>query len=512
MRPFLLVLAAFLLIPQIVHAQIFVSEYNLTYTLGESGYDVEEVMKIKNGGNVFTFPSQIEIFRGDAKEMQAYSSLRDSSFSVNYDEQTRFVLSLRKVVVFRDMILALKYKRTQGLSSRDTIKQFAFRDLGIYPLSRVDECFANFNQCRYSANIRILTPRGYQFGNVTPSTESIKEGDREALVYKITILENISLALNGFPISLEYADYKTFATSELTAAKSMLSQSYFTINDANMTLINAGAYDVDLRRPSSLLEEAYALYKQAERALVLGEKMQATGVGKYYEAYVNGVAANDLLRQANGKAAESKNLANYEVQNALEKRITTLGANLSQEYLLRENITKALTENLSQRLMEMEASKRVEAAKPPPTAGRNYYAIAFFALLGGLMLYGVASIVLFVRREAAKSRGTVTDFRVIGDLKRKSFKGFEQKVDTVKQEVGFAAEIRKLRKDREKYTLGIENLRKKKVEGGLSENRFHFEKEKFEEEIADIDAKIEALEAQLKETKEKRPDEAGKAD
>ncbi|MFQ5815448.1 MAG: hypothetical protein ACE5G7_03010 [Candidatus Hydrothermarchaeaceae archaeon] len=511
MRLLFSMILTLILLPIVVHAQLFVSEYNVTYTLGEGEYEVEEVLLIKNGENPFIFPSQIEIFRGDAEDMEAYSSLYGSSFIVDYEYPTRFVLSLRKAGIVKEILLVLKYKRKEGLFKRDEIGLFAISDMGTYPWGRWEDCVANPNECKYMANIRIVAPRGYQFGNITPPTELVRDEGLETLVYSLTLLENITIILNGFSMGLEYADYTTLAVRELTSAKTMLSQSYFTINDANLTLINAKSYDVDVERASYLLAEAVSLYEEADSALALGEQLQNAPGREYYRAYLNGVAANDLARRASGKAAGVKNMANFEIQNILEKRIKALASNLSQEHLLRENLSKALTENLSQRLRETETIERVEVLVQPPPPGRNYYAIAFFILLGGVVLYVVGAREKAMREET-RARGTVSDFRVIADLKRKSFKGFERKVDIVKREVGLATEIRGMRKDREKCVLGIENLRKKKIAGEIKKRTFESEKAKFEKQIADIDAKLEEREAQLWAMKEKGADEASKAD
>jgi hypothetical protein len=166
---------------------------------------------------------------------------------------------------------------------------------------------------------------------------------------------------------------------------------------------------------------------------------------------------------------------------------------------------------LSERLREVESVERVEVKVPPPPTERNYYAIAFFALLGGIVLYGAANLLLLIRREG-RARGTVSDFRVIGDLKRRSFKGFEKKVDIVKQEGALAAEIRRLQKDRQKYILGIENLKKKKIAKEIKKKTFDSEKAKFEKQIDSIDLRLEELESRIKKIKETARNEAGKAD
>ncbi len=506
-------LVVLFLLPQVVNGQLYVTEYNLTYSLGEDEYEVEEIFRIKNGGNPFIFPSQVEIFRGDAKEMEAYSSLYGSTFFVEYEYPTRFALSLKKTGIVKEILLVLKYKRKEGLFRKNKIRHFMFPDIGRYPWGKWEDCVANYNICQYNANIKIIAPKENQFGNITPTTKGKVEDGREVLMFGLTVLENITVLSAGFPVDLEFADYNTLATSELNSAKSLVSQSYFTLRDANITVINAKNYEADVANAAASLEEAVILYEMANSVLMQGEQLLEAPETEYYRAYLSGIDAIELARQASGKAAEAKNLANLDIQNSLEKRITALASNLSQEQLLRENLGKTLVENLSQKLGEVEKVEQVEVIVPfTPPPGRNYYEIGFFVLLGGLVLYGVANLVLFVKGEESRARGKVSDYRVIGDLKRKSFEGFERKVDTVKHEVDLATEIRRMRKGREKYLLGIENLRKKKLAGEIKKKTFTSEKNNFEKQISEIDTKLEELEAQLKEMKEKGSDEAGKAD
>jgi hypothetical protein len=511
MRPLFSILLVLIFLPAHAEAQLFVSEYNITYRLGEQEYEVEEVLRIKNGGDPFSFPSQIDIFRGDAEEMEAYSSLYGTKFFVEYEYPTRFVLSLRKAGIVKEFVLLLKYKRREGLIRGENTVLFTFPDLGTYPWGKWEDCVANFNECNYHANIRIVAPRGYQFGNITPDAALVRADGQEILIYRLTLLENFTLVPRGFPVRVEYADYETLAISELTSAKFLLSQSYITIADANTTLVNARNYDVDLESASTLLTEAILLYKDADSALTEGERLQNAPERDYYRAYLQGVIANDLATKALRKAAEAKNLANLGIQTVLESRIIELASNLSREHRLRENLSKSLVENLSERLREVESVERVEVKVPPPPTERNYYAIAFFALLGGIVLYGAANLLLLIRREG-RARGTVSDFRVIGDLKRRSFKGFEKKVDIVKQEGALAAEIRRLQKDRQKYILGIENLKKKKIAKEIKKKTFDSEKAKFEKQIDSIDLRLEELESRIKKIKETARNEAGKAD
>ncbi|MEE8167689.1 MAG: hypothetical protein V3T58_02310 [Candidatus Hydrothermarchaeales archaeon] len=515
MKKFLIIFLISLALLPGVEAQLYVSRYNVTYQLGEENYQVVEILKLKNGGSPFVFPEALEFVRGDASDAEAYSSLTGTSFSADYVYPSKVTVDLKKVVILKRMEVGLKYLRKEGLSSEDKINVFMFSDIGKYPWGTIKDCIDHYNECQYEANITIITPDGYYFGNITSPATIQRRGKSESIVYRLSLLRNLTIVPFGFPVRVEYADYRELTLGKIASASALLSQVSFGLKEANSSLENAGIYEANVSRASDTYVEASQLYEQALEELKASERFVGAPERDYYNSYLHGSAANELAEEAYVKANAVRNLVSFEIQRALEMRVAALGANLSEQYILRENLTKSLSENLT-RLLEMKKEQaeptqiiRVEV----PEEGINYYAIAFFLLLGSIVIYGVANMVLYVRRTERKHRGKVKDFRVIGDLKRKTFKGFEQKVDTVKQEVELAADIRKLKKEREKYVLGIDNVKKKMRMGDITKQSSDSQRKKFEEQVKETDAKIDEIEKQLKGKKKRRTaNEKGKAD
>ncbi len=110
----------------------------------------------------------------------------------------------------------------------------------------------------------------------------------------------------------------------------------------------------------------------------------------------------------------------------------------------------------------------------------------------------VAIIIILNRGGRNKDRqAAVKDFRAISDLKRKSYKDFEEKLEDVKKETDTAGELRSLSAEKKKYELGVENLNKKKLSGEIDERIYKSERSRYEAEIRKLEKKIEILEEEL---------------
>jgi hypothetical protein len=110
----------------------------------------------------------------------------------------------------------------------------------------------------------------------------------------------------------------------------------------------------------------------------------------------------------------------------------------------------------------------------------------------------VAIIIISNRSGRNKDRqAAVKDFRSISDLKRKSYKDFEEKLEDVKKETDTAGEIRRLSAEKKKYELGVENLNKKKFSGEITERIYKSERGRYESEIKKLEKKIKNLEEEL---------------
>ncbi len=491
------------LIPS-VNAEFYVSEYNVTYELGDSDYFVTETMRVKSL-NPLSHEDFLVLTRGDAKDVEAAASIKEISFSADYSFPTTIRIDLRKVPILKEATLALRYRRAAGLSAKEAVRIFSFSDLGRYPLDSIDECIRQYNECQYKALITIVAPQGKQFGRPSPFTavEGRTTGGPEKLVYRITLLQNITLAPSGLSFTVEYADYKSMAAQELTSSKALLDQISLVLAEANASIRNAEAYAIDLGQAKALYNESSRLYRDALLKQSVAQSSLNPPMLEYFLAHRLSTEAAALAKESYTKANDARNLANFLIQRSLEQEIAKLGKSLEQQHEARENLSRVLAENFTRALEEMER-KRAEPAEPavPEAAvkepGTNYYAIAFFLLLGGIVLYGAASAMYYTRRTRLKQRGSVSDFRVIEDLKKKTFSGFEQKVDTVKHEAELAVRIRELRSTGEKFSFGIENLKKKKLAEEIGQAAYDFEKQKFEDQLAKINTQIEDLEAQLR--------------
>ncbi|MFV2041583.1 MAG: hypothetical protein ACC644_06300, partial [Candidatus Hydrothermarchaeales archaeon] len=121
--------------------------------------------------------------------------------------------------------------------------------------------------------------------------------------------------------------------------------------------------------------------------------------------------------------------------------------------------------------------------------------IGLMALI--LLIIGATVAVSARRRRPKPKHAAVNDFRSISDLKKKSYKDFEEKVVDVKKETNIAGEIRKLSADKKKFELGVENLNKKQFSGEINESTYKTERSRYESEIRKLEKKIKSLEAQL---------------
>jgi hypothetical protein len=198
-----------------------------------------------------------------------------------------------------------------------------------------------------------------------------------------------------------------------------------------------------------------------------------------YLAYRRAKRAVEELELAGIRAREAQSSAGYAIQQTLERKL------------------HAFEENLS-RLRMPEKQEQIVVVEQRES---SLYKYAFFALAALFALFIVSEVRRILAPRSYRRRSSVKDFRVIGDLKHRTFNGFEKKVARVKRGVDIAQEIRGLRRRREKLKLGVENARKKYASGEISREMYLAEKEKFEGEIEEIDARIAELERELSRVK-----------
>lgn len=473
-----LILAAF----PVAYAEdgLFVSLHNVTYTLGESDFVVEEVIVFENmgapSGNLFK--DNVYLRRGNAWNVEVDVVDEDQEYSVEYSPSTIINVNL----LFwrgekREIIL--KYKRSDMLFREDMVHVISGLALGKYPWT-TDR-----------ASVKFIAPEGFQFGNVTPHVTKTLQGRRETLTYDIAPvnIENLTAITEGLPIRIEYAKYDEMALSGMKAAREFIGEAESDLGNANKSIENARSHGSNMSIVLTLFAAAKDTLDDSKKALELAEIKSNPYSAEHspYEAYYYTKKSKDLAREASREAEEAKDLANYEIQRALEERISRISSKLSEQ---------------SERA---EAALVPDLGKPPEE------------MAGPLVSYGVAVMLILVtlvmvifgaytyrhtgRGESAIKKSTVKDFKAIDELKHKTFVGFDKKVDTVKHGTELAAEIRNLMKGKEKLELGIENLRKKKVRGEIPDHIFELEKEKLHRQIDEIVANIDRLQIKLKELK-----------
>ncbi len=455
---------------------LFVLEHNITYTLNENDFDVEETIVFGNAGNPFTFDDKIVFQRGNARDVEVTGARRHDIDYTTYPTKITIHLMIMKGQRFT---IKMRYKESDMLDEQNSIKLFEGAALRKYPW------LVN------NINIKFIAPEGYQFGYISPQPTS-RETDfnRMVLIYKESIFNNLTAIQDGFPVKIEYARFRDLAFSDIKMSRDRILEAEYDIEDANSTIENAENYDTNLTNARELYSDAVTLISNARTQLKLAE-LQNDPVyeGGYdpYRAYLSAGVAKSLAKESSRKATGAKNLANFEIQRALERKISDLSLNVTKKsQLLEEDVNKRLE----------EITKKPDVEKRPHYPGYLKYSIPL------LIVLVIAGVLLRSRKqEHWIKKGRVSDFKVIGDLKRKTFNGFEKKVDTVKKGEEIADRIVMLRKDKEKLKLGIKNSRMKLESGEITEKQFIEEETRLNKKIAETDKEIYSLEKELKDLK-----------
>jgi hypothetical protein len=462
----------FMLIPLVsAQGEIVIQEHNLSYFLREGDFLVEEVILLENiggpGGNLFR--DSIYFTRGNARDVKVDVIGETPRYNL-YEQGGNTIISINLTLWKGEKRqIIIRYSRSDMLYKGEAINVLSGLALGKYPWipGRV--------------NLKFTTPRGYQFGNFTPAAEKIVGENQETITYQLVPISTRDLAAirNGFPVKIEYADYRELAKTQIKRAEDFIPEAEFLLRDANRSLESAEIYNVSLTEALEKYSQAQAKYQEAQLELQLAKIKNNPSYPEYYpyEAYLHALKAVGYAKDAYRSATEVKNLADSGIRRALEKEISDL---------------------------EMEFERRFRSIEERPAAPivvkeeeaeRNYIGIALGIAVLAALLFGAVKM---AGREVERRR-TVQEFRVIGDLKRKTFTGFEKKVDTVKKGVEIAKKIRDLKREKEKLDLEMEELRRKKVAGEISEREFRVQKEELEGKIGKVGSEIYDLEKQLKE-------------
>ncbi len=419
---------------------VYVSEHNLTYYLGEDDFTVMETMVFENQGDPFTYEGSIYFLRGDAENVK----VEGFPYSVTQGKiNLEFMISKGQ-----KKRVSITYRRADLLSEEGGVTTFQGLSLGKYPWPV------------YRARVAFIAPPGQQFGSISPVTGRIQRGENETLYYEVSVFENASAVLDGFPVRVEYADYKSLAKGEMRALDSLLAEAEFEIERANSTLGGASSYGVNISKAM----ESYALSISALRDGM--EKLSFSRAnyeaGEYYRAYNFGKLSGDSMRIAIKEAGAARELVNLEIQRLLEEK--TRGA--------------------------VKQSLPAEA-KPMEKGFNPVYLLSGLALAALLL----GAVFLIFRGRARKTRAQ--DFASIRDLKRREFKGFEKKVKGVKKGAEKSKEIRRLVQERRTLEAELEVLHKKKVRWRINKKAFEGERKKLLKKLDKIDSRRSRLELEL---------------
>lgn len=469
-----LILAA---LPQ-VHGQegLFVSRHNITYTLGTSDFKAEEVIVFEYMGSASgnLFNDNIYFTRGDAREVEVEAAPENLKHSVDYLDLTVININL---IFWRGekRVVTLRYNRSDMLFAEDTVNYIDGLALGKYTwiADRV--------------TVKFKAPAGFQFGNVAPPATKTIEDSKEVLTYDLTPidLEKLTTIREGVPVRLEYAKFDELATVEIQMVREFIEDAESDLKGANKSIENAGEQVQDITQILTLFEIASTRLNEARNALELAEVKSNQYSAEYspHEAYYYAKGSRNLSREASRKAIEAKDLANYEIQRSLEARISGIGSKLQEQ---------------SDAALVLETSRPQETGTPWWLAGRW---VAIISILGVVVLFYIYRRKAGYRRASASKKSKVRDFRAIGDLKHKTFEGFDKKLDTVKHGTELASEIRDLRKEKEELEREREKLHRKMEREEISEQEFEAEREKIDTEINEMSSNIARLKSRLDELK-----------
>jgi len=319
-------------------------------------------------------------------------------------------------------------------------------------------------------SIEFTLPPGYYFGSATPEPQ-IKSSRH--IAYLTDSLDR--RVYQGFPVRIEYGEYRKLAEEQLSIASALEHETLLTVKSANLSISEARIYNASIDEAEKLLNQALG---NLSRYFKLKSAAELALGSDPYVAYLNAKDALASLKLAGALARSAQSHSTSAVQQALQAQIRSFAGNLSAK-----------------------PPEKVIVRVEREDGGRNWYMYAFFALLAVFAIFVASEVYKALAPRSYRRKGSIKDYRAITDLRRKTFNGFEKKVERVKRGVDIASEMRGLRKRKEKLELGIDNLRKKLAAGEMSEELYAAEKAKFEAEIEQIDRRLEELERQLRKVK-----------
>ena len=351
----------------------------------------------------------------------------------------------------------------------------------------------------------VSTGEGLEFGPVLPEAE-INNG---TIRYFVSAEERSTYP--AFNVKIQYAAFETLALANIKSAKNTLATAEERVKDADFAISNAGVYGANTSKAELDLTEALSRINESKFNLAFAEAFMQSN--RYYDAYRLTNTSVNMASAALQKASDSMREANLQLslfQQALNEKISQL-ENMTTTTEPAPTITAPPTEPPEPVNQTPPLTPAPEPTALPPgltlplappaetqQASDTRISLTLIGVMAMILIIVGATVAVSGRRRRPKPKHPVmTDFRSISDLKKKSYKGFEEKVVDVKKETNIAGEIRRLRAGKRKFELGIENLNKKEVSGEINEKLYKTERRRFESEIKKLEKKIKSLEAQL---------------
>ena len=481
------------------HAQagLYVIEHNITYRLSYNNYDVEEKLVFKNTGETaFTVQRWVSLERGNVINVEI-EGIKTRNIKLPDKENPtliRWYLEANKGV---EKEVTIKYTRNDRLTEIDNIITYTGDALGRYSWETT------------RSTIKFITPKGYQFGNITPIIEKKIVDNQEEISYNLILPYNKVFLSYGLPVEIEYGKFKELAFTKIDVARSKIVDAKNNIEKADFTIENSKGYGANISESLDLYNQSIQVLKATEEEMDLAEKAYNTVTNTFYEAYLYAINTESLADEASEMATKAEQKTNFEVQKALNEKIDTLTSIMT----LAPTTTPPPTTTLPPTdtpapttfppLTTRPPITPASTTLPPPimteppqkTPTGNKLKTIFILFL--LLIVAAGGLFLSKKKKPHGRRGELDDFQVISDLKKKKFQGFEDEVDRVKKGVEIASELRKLRKEKDELKSSIKRLEEKRLSKEIDEDTFVKKKKKVDSNIKKIDSKIKRLEKKL---------------
>ncbi len=487
-RLLLILVLFFSVAAPVVNGQVEVSEHDITFELRSAEVHVEEVIVFENPATseIHTFDGSISLLRGNVEGF----SVKGTDWTLNNDSFPTLVkLDFSRSPIYRSaaqntrkVILSYDTPDFTRELQLDGRKVYVFAGNLLIPLP--------LGLSFKDTNIEINLAEGLWFGESRPT------GDM-GMANLYSFAQEKRLSAGEFNVEVEYGDYSSYALADIKKTDALLADAKKNAADAEEAIANVELYGIDAAKANSYLSRAMELIKGAESYLQAANALLQTD--DPYKAYLASNNSVTFAKEADLFAQSAEKEANVQLRLSLNERISQL-----------ENMTSMITPP-STILPDVQDGNQTPKTPPATTGPREtgipkeqtdepskswfYSAIPYLVLI--LAVVGLSIYVSKTQQKRKRKFGAVRDFRAISDLKRKSYRDFEEKVLDVKKETTIAGDIRSLNKEKAKYELGIENLNKRKIAGELTDETYNLEKQRFLETIKGLDKQIEMLEKEL---------------